>query len=82
MKILLIVLFIYLIGFFISYATELQDLGKFSTVALSLTNPEGADPKTEKVRLKVVYAIVAFFGSLFWPVSLMRKISKREEEVV
>ncbi|EKV03172.1 hypothetical protein Lepto7375DRAFT_5454 [Leptolyngbya sp. PCC 7375] len=82
MKILLIVLFIYLIGFFISYATELQDLEKFSTVALSVKKPEGADPKAEKVRLKVVYAVVALFGSLFWPVFLIRKISKREEEVV
>ncbi len=79
MNLQLTLLGIYLLGVLIKYFISLQELEKFSAISLSLSNPKGSDPKAEKVVAKWVYAIVAFFGSLLWPILLLFKFRSTEK---
>jgi len=79
MNFLLIVLGLYLLGVIIDYVINLQDLEKFSEIAAPLINPQASNLKKEKVKAKLVYAIVAFFGALTWPAKFFFR-SRRIEE--
>lgn len=79
MNFLLIVLGLYLFGIVIDYVINLQDLEKFSEIAAPLINPQVSDLKTEKVKAKLAYAIVAFFGALIWPTKFFFRSRQTEE---
>ena len=57
----------------------LKELEKFSEIAAPLINPQVGDLKAEKVKAKLAYAIVAFFGARIWPAKFFLR-SRRTEE--
>lgn len=80
-KILLTVLAIYLLGVVINYATDLQDMEKFSVVSTSImSDSQAVDSKTEKIKAKWVYAFVAFLGALVWPLLLISRFRSKDQD--
>ena len=65
---------VYLLGFIVFYLFEIQDREKFSEIYVKTIDINGPQREDDRQRAKQIYGLVVFFGSILWPVWMVRQL--------
>ena len=70
---------VYLLGFIVFYLFEIQDREKFSelyvkTIDAHTLNINSPQREADRQKAKQIYGLVVLFGSILWPVWMVRQL--------